>query len=124
MVGTSPRRLACWLPTAARASEMVVQMFMGNDRERQSLPPDLSPERLLTMQHRFQRGLRFLRQVVGLAVVRKLVRNHVRFESQHRLRDQRGGISVASNEFRRMPKRQIDQVVEDEHLAVAIRAST
>src|ERR1019366_3636354 len=72
-------------------------------------------------EYRFECGLCFLRQVVGFSVVRELMRNHVGLEGQYGFRNQRGGVSVAANEFRRMSKRQVDQVVEDKHLPIAIR---
>ncbi len=76
---------------------------------------------MLAVEYRFECGLRFFRQVIGLSVVRELMRNHVGLEGQYGFRDQRGGVSIAANEFRRMSKRQVDQVVEDQHLAIAIR---
>ena len=74
------------------------------------------------MEYRFECGLRLSWQVVGLGIVRELVRNYIRLESQQRFRDQGGGVSVAAHEFRGMPERQVDQGVEDQHLAIAIRA--
>src|ERR1022692_2315877 len=83
----------------------------------------LSPHRALAVKYGFECGLRVLRQMVRLAIVRKLVRGNVSLERQHRIRDQRGRVPIAADKFCRMPKRQVDQIVEDQHLAIAIRAS-
>jgi len=38
------------------------------------------------------------------------------------MRDQRGRVPVAPDELRGWTERQIDQIVEDQHLAVTVRA--
>ena len=72
------------------------------------------------MDYRFECVLRIFRQVVALSVAWELVRDNISLERQHGLRDQRGGVSVAAYEFCRMPEREVDQVVEDQHLSIAI----
>src|SRR5260370_13230590 len=61
--------------------------------------------------------------MVGLSIVRELMRNHVRLERQYGLRDQGSRVSVMANKFCRLSESQVDEVVEDQHLAVAIRTS-
>src|SRR5258708_10097180 len=86
-------------------------------------PSPLSPQGVLAVEYRFECGLRFLRQMVGLSIVRELVRNNVGLEGQYGMRDQGSRVSVAANEFCRLSESQVDEVVEDQHLAVAIRTS-
>src|SRR6266481_7820469 len=61
--------------------------------------------------------------MVGLSIVRELMRNHVSLEGQYGLCDQGSRVPVAANEFCRLSERQIDEVVENQHLAVAIWTS-
>src|SRR4029077_9838995 len=82
----------------------------------------LSLHCVLAVKYRLQCGLRFFRQMVGLGITRELMRRDVRLEAQHRLRSQGGGVRVAANECCWMPERQVDEVMENQHLAIAIGA--
>src|SRR5580658_5868622 len=94
--------------TTCTTSRTLVRKLIGTT----FLRPPLSPHRMLAEEYRFKCGLRFFRQVVGLIVVRELVRSDVGLEGQYGLRDQRGGVSVAADEFRWLSKRQVDEIVE------------
>src|SRR5438876_7526018 len=76
------------------------------------------------LQHRVQRRLRFLRQMVGLLVRWILARYHVGTEAMHRVADQRGRVGIAAHKFGRWAEGQVQDVVEDEHLAIALRSSS
>jgi len=71
------------------------------------------------VEYRFQRGLRFFRQVVRLGVVWELVGNDISLERQHSFRDQRGGVSIAANESCGMPEPRVDEVSESKNASSA-----
>src|SRR6202163_1052302 len=83
----------------------------------------LAPHRPLALQNSVQRGPRFLRQVIGLFIRRILSRSHIGAEGLHCARNGRAHVRVPPYELCRMPKAEIENVVEDQHLAVAIRSS-
>ena len=51
------------------------------------------------------------------------MRDHVLAEGGGGVGDERGCIAVAANELGRLDEREIQNVVEDKHLAIAVRAS-
>ena len=75
------------------------------------------------MKYRFERRLRIFGQMIGLGVRRKLASGNVGFEGLYGLRDQRRRVSVTPNELGGRAERQVDQIVEDQHLAIAIGAA-
>src|SRR6185437_12814762 len=88
-----------------------------------TLPDGLSTHRSLAFANGFKRGLHFLRQVIRLVVCRKPFRLHIGFELRNGICDQRSRIPVLANEFCRLPVRQVDEVMNDQHLAIALRSS-
>ena len=65
---------------------------------------------------------RFLGQMIRLRVGGIDARLHIVFERLHRVADHRAQIGVAANELGRRREGQSQQIVEDQHLAIAIRA--
>ncbi len=67
-------------------------------------------------------ALRFLGQMIRLRIGGIFRRDYVGAKRLHRIRNQRGRISVSAHELCRRFKCQIQNVVEHQHLAIAIRA--
>src|SRR5712691_9770445 len=61
--------------------------------------------------------------MVGLLVRWILARYHVGTEAMHRVADQRGRVGIAAHKFGRWAEGQVQDVVEDEYLAIALRSS-
>src|SRR5579872_1962592 len=80
--------------------------------------PILTVNRPLALQHGLKRMMRFLRKMIRLAVRRILMRHHVCPERLSRIADQSSGISVTANEFRWLPKGQVQNVMNYQHLAI------
>src|SRR6266849_9553166 len=83
----------------------------------------LSPHRPLAFQHSFQRGPCFPGQMIRLFVCRILPTGHVGAEGLHRIRDQRRRVTVSPHKLRGRCKGKVHNIVEYEHLSVAIRPS-
>src|SRR6478672_10556769 len=82
----------------------------------------LAPHRPLAFQHSFERGTRFFRQVIGLFVRGILPRGNIGTKGLHRTGDGGAQVSVSAYKLGGMAKGEIQQVVEDQYLSVAIRA--
>src|SRR5580698_1850139 len=83
----------------------------------------LSLQPAFALQHRLQRLLSLPRQVIRLAVRGILVRHHIRTKSLHSVGNQRRSIAVTAHEFGCWTERQIQNVVDNQHLAVALGTS-
>src|SRR5579859_4078238 len=71
----------------------------GKIRERGFIPAILSPRHPFALQHRFERLLRFLRQMIGLVLCGILSRDHIATKCLYRVADQRGRIAITAHEF-------------------------
>src|SRR5277367_1706036 len=60
--------------------------------------------------------------MVGLAIRRILMRDHIFAESMDGVSDERGCIPETANEFGWRSKGEIQNIVEDDHLAIAVRS--
>src|SRR5579871_6196589 len=99
----------CGMPRAFARAGMTTQHF-------------LSPHGLFAGQYHLERSARVFREMIRLVVGRILQRLHVGLESLHRFADHGGGVAVAAHELGGRSERQVEQVVEDEYLAVALGA--
>src|SRR5271163_1927022 len=61
--------------------------------------------------------------MVRLVVCWILMRDHILAKGVRGVGYERGRVAIAANELCRLREREIQNVVEDEHLAVAVRAS-
>src|ERR1700678_3556823 len=61
--------------------------------------------------------------MIGLLVGRILMRVHIRAEPLNRLSDERGSVTTEASKFPTVAKGQIQNVVEDKHLTVALGTS-
>src|SRR5713226_10209951 len=83
----------------------------------------LPPHGPLALQNRLQRAPRLFRQMVRLAIRRIPARNHVCTERLHGVGDQRRSIAVPPHELGRRAEGQVQDVVENEDLSVAVGSS-
>ena len=76
----------------------------------------------LTLLDRFERGTSVLWQMVRLRIRRIVAFHHIAAECLDRFRNQRSRVRIAPHKFRRRSESEIDQIMEDQDLAIAIRA--
>src|SRR5581483_969624 len=81
----------------------------------------LSCHSALAVENSFQRRPRVLGKMIRLGVRWILVRLDVRAKRMRRVADQRSGVGIMPNEFRGRTKSQIEEIVENQHLPVALR---
>src|SRR6476620_11124407 len=119
---------------AARASSAAGSGVLGAEQEASATTAaairpasegfieSLAPHRPLTFEHGFQRRASFFGQMVGLLVSRVLMRRNVGPEGLYRPGNRRAQVGVPAHKLGGMPKSQIQQVVENQHLSIAVRA--
>src|SRR4029079_5765993 len=119
---------------AARASSAAGSGVLGAEQEASATTAaairpasegfieSLAPHRPLAFEHGFQRRARVFGQMVGLLVSRVLVRRNVGPEGLYRPGNRRAQVGVPAHKLGGMPKGQLQEFVEDQHLPIAVRA--
>ena len=81
----------------------------------------LSPHRPLALEYCIERGPGFLRQMIGLCICRILPSGYIVAKALYCIGDESFRVTIAMHELCRRPESQIKNIVNHQHLAIAVR---